>query len=472
MNKIIFPLAVCLSVMFFFASCLKDDEVETVYSDDAAIVSFTLGNLNSYITTKASDGTDSVYKATVTGSNYKMYIDQMNHLIYNVDSLPYNTDVSRVLCTVTSKNSGLIVIQNVGSDTLRYYSSTDSIDFTTPRKFIAYSVDGSAHQEYTVSLNVHGESSDKFVWNSSDISLPVEPKGMKALSCNGRVFVFISDGSQTTLVSCDEQSEDGWQWATPNLNTTLPSYAYQNVVTRDGYLYLYADGRILKSADGNTWEETARAGIMRLAAASERSLYAISHSGALLRSDDEGATWREEKLDDSSTLLPVQDISYCVLPSRVNDSTEYVVMAGNRSLTGYPGDRFAMVWSKVEEYAAGSRDDGWTYTSACDVDSVALPRLSHLTIASCDGAIVALGSAGIGACETPGFKRLYYSQDGGVYWLNNAYYQLPDGFVGQDVFAMTVDSLHRLWIITAEGKVWRGYYPYTMWEKHPKSFTE
>lgn len=280
-----------------FASCLKDDEEETVYSDDAAIISFTLSDLKRSMTTTAKNGSDSVYQVKVTGSSYKMYIDQIHHLIYNVDSLPYGTDVSKVLCTVSSKNSGLIVIQNINSDTLKYYNSSDSIDFTQPRKFIAYSVDGSSHQEYEVRLNVHYERNDQFVWNSADISLPDGIQGMKALPCNGRVYVFASDGSQTNVYYCEEDSHDGWKQAEPAFSTSLPDYSYQNVVECNQHFYTYANGRILKSDDGSTWVETSKTTLLRLVAASNNSLYALSHAGMLVSSTDEGATWNVEALD-------------------------------------------------------------------------------------------------------------------------------------------------------------------------------
>jgi len=472
MKKNLLPLTVLLSVALLFASCLKDDEEEVVYSDDAAIVSFSMGTLKRYLTTTASDGSDSTYTVSVTGSSYKMYIDQINNLIYNVDSLPYGTDVSKVLCTVSSKNSGTIVIKNIDSDTLKYYSSTDSLDFSVPRKFTAYSYDGSAHRDYTVSVNVHKEKNDEFVWNSNEVSVFDNMTAMKALACNGRVFVFASDGSKTNVFYCSETDNNAtWTQATTNLGSTISPYAYQNIVTKDNALYMYNNGRIMKSADGCTWEEISRPTLLRLVAASKKSLYALDNAGAMVSSDDEGTTWKTETLDASSSLLPVQDISYSSLPSNVNDSTEYVVVVGNRSADNYYDDRYAMVWSKLSEYSSRSRDDAWMYVCASDVDTLALPRLSNLALTECDGALIAMGSAGIGACTNTGFTQLYYSKDGGIYWLKDENYQLPDGFASDGVFAMTADSLKRLWIIT-KGKIWTGYYPDTVWEESQKAFTE
>ena len=128
--------------------------------------------MNRYLTTKAltqvdenGNPLDSVYKETYTGSSYVFTIDQLQREIYNPDSLPLHTDPAHVICTVGTKNSGLLLIKDVDSDTLRYYQSTDSIDFTHPREFRVYANDGSAYRNYTVKLNVHQEDPDSFRWN-------------------------------------------------------------------------------------------------------------------------------------------------------------------------------------------------------------------------------------------------------------------------------------------------------------------
>ena len=99
-------LAAVCAALLTLASCLgSNDEVNYVYYDDTAITEFSLGSLNVYVHTKSSTGSDSVYVTTVSGSNYDFYIDQSKNEIYNVDSLPYGTDVAHVLATISSKNS-------------------------------------------------------------------------------------------------------------------------------------------------------------------------------------------------------------------------------------------------------------------------------------------------------------------------------------------------------------------------------
>lgn len=162
-NKIV-PVLIAVASLLF-ASCLKSSDEETTTYSDTAIASFSLGTLNQYVTVKAKDGvTDSTYKKTIAGSTYKFYIDQQARLIYNVDSLPKGTDVAHVVCNVSSKNAGTVAIKSLTSDSLRVYSSTDSIDFSHQREFRVYANDGSGYRAYTVSVNVHKEDAQTFSW--------------------------------------------------------------------------------------------------------------------------------------------------------------------------------------------------------------------------------------------------------------------------------------------------------------------
>jgi hypothetical protein len=147
------------------ASCLKGSDNEATLYSDAAIISFSLGKLNCYTKTVTSTGADCIVKSSFTASGYTFHIDQVNHRIYNTDSLPYGTDVKHVPVTLSTYHNGVVFIQNIDSeDTLSYYNSADSIDFSVPRKFVVFSSDGDGRSEYTVSVNVHQEQSGVFRW--------------------------------------------------------------------------------------------------------------------------------------------------------------------------------------------------------------------------------------------------------------------------------------------------------------------
>ena len=175
-----------LVAAFSLTSCLNSSDDSTTYYGDMAIKTFTLGTLNRYLHTTTSDGRDSIYKSTYTATSYKLNIDQLNHKIYSADSLLPNTDISRVVCSVTTANNGIVYVKSMISDTLTYFTSgSDSIDFTQPRIFRVYANDGSGSRDYTVSLAVRGQAAGQLLWTEMPVGteLPVT-------SMNGWEFAF------------------------------------------------------------------------------------------------------------------------------------------------------------------------------------------------------------------------------------------------------------------------------------------
>ena len=115
-------------------SCLKDDDEDTVYYEDAALTSFSVSTMNKIVHGKSKSGADSVYMKPVSCESYKFYIDQREGLIYNVDSLPYDLDLKKAILSMTSKNSGVVMLNkgSEGRDSLVFYAQTDSIDVSRP----------------------------------------------------------------------------------------------------------------------------------------------------------------------------------------------------------------------------------------------------------------------------------------------------------------------------------------------------
>jgi hypothetical protein len=471
MKKINLLLLLFVMAVFTLSSCLKDDET-TVYPD-TAITSFSLGTLNRYVHVKNSKGLDSTYKSTLTGSSYSFYIDQTNRVIYNPDSLPIWTDNSKVICSIGTKNSGYVYYRTLAGDTV-YFSASDSINFSSPLNFFVIASDGSAMRSYTIHVNVHKEIADTFMWHKivdseSDF---VDLKGMKAFCKDGNIFVFGNDGNSTEIYSTSET--DGSSWSKISKNVTMDTAAYKNVVIKSNVFYAKSNGNILTSTDAITWSSMGPTDIDRLVAASTTELYSIKGK-KLQRSLDGGTNWEQESLDDDSTFLPSQDFSYYTMPLASNDSTDRVMLVGNRSDEEFNSDTTAVVWNKIVEYSKGSNNENWIYyDKSADNYYVYAPRLRNLTMVPYDDGVLAFGGDGVGKSKAKAFSQFYQSRDNGITWKNNSLYFFPEGFSSSgSSFAAVVDSKKCLWIICGEsGQVWRGRLNRLGWATNKTSYTE
>ena len=223
----------CMALaMFAFSSCLNSDEDEITYYDDTAVTAFSLSAANRYIHTTASDGvTDSVYKTSLTVSGYAFSIDQQQRKIYNPDSLPVGTDVAHVLATISSKNGGSIVLNlknKAGNDSLAYYSSSDSIDFTNPVRVRVYNTRGLAYREYTVQVNVHRQEGDVFKWNSTEASALQTVTGRRMVVNGDGLYLFGLKGDATVGFVYSNQT---WKQLS---RRSFGADAYKNVAVQQG----------------------------------------------------------------------------------------------------------------------------------------------------------------------------------------------------------------------------------------------
>ncbi len=479
MKRITKPFVILFSTIILMVSCLNSDNYNITYYADTAITSFSLGTLNRYLTVISSTGEDSTVSATVTGSDYKFYIDQLSQEIYNPDSLPVGTDVAHVICTVGSKNAGTIIIKNIDSDTLSYYSSTDSIDFTTPREFRVYALDGMAYRKYTVSVNVHQEYADTFMWNEAGTCDMFKGlTGMKAIEFGGNMMVFGTDGAATNVYLTNTEGTPSWTQLEENVS--LDAEAYKNVIVHDDMIWTLNGKDIIVSSDGQEWSVHSTLdgsdiadGICALLGAGSKKFYAITSSGGIVSSDDDGLSWQEESVLDDMEMLPTQDVSFACLTVYTNENTERMVIVGNRDVDTYREDSVAMVWNKIEEYDEGTEAHSWYLSN--EKNKYELPRLTNLQMLKYGGVLLAMGGNGLGISTAQAFTQLYTSGDCGLTWQNYTSYTLPEDFdnSGSNVFTFAMDSDNYLWIMCGgNGQVWRGRLTQMGWADNQTSFME
>lgn len=178
MKKYIHVLCAALTCVVLYTSCMNsDDNSSAVVYDDMAITGFRLTSINRLVHSTTKAGKDTVIKKTLANP-VPFTINQETYEIYNVDSLPYGCDTKRVLATISSKNNGQIMIKSFVGDTLSFYRSTDSIDFSKPREFRVLNTDGSKYRSYQVNLVAHQVPTNKIRWKEMPKeSYPAAKKG-------------------------------------------------------------------------------------------------------------------------------------------------------------------------------------------------------------------------------------------------------------------------------------------------------
>lgn len=440
-----------------FTSCLSSDEDEVTLYSDTAITSFYISTAKIYHTTTSSTGGDSTYYTTNSSmSDYPFYINQLSGEIYNTDSLPSGTDLTKLLCSCSSKNSGLVYIENLAGDSLKYFSTTDSTDFSALRYFRVYATDGSGYRRYTVKVNKHNEEANTFAWNAVATNDNFKTAtGIKAIDLNGSPLVFCSDGSTTTVYS--STADDGVTWDA--VYSSLGSEAYNNVASTGDVVYVLDNGTLKKTTDGTNFTEISTTNTpSRLLGASMTQMFGLSADSTLMVSPDGGQTWQADGVDSGKDFLPTSDITLCAKAYGGVDNADYVVMAGNRSLTVDSASRNAVVWTKIVERDDNSETNSWNYIETDSVQQYALPRLADLNVFAYGESLIAYGGAGMGKCANTAYSAFYESRDGGITWKHNATYDLPSTFdTTTTATSAVVDSNNRIWIVCGgSGQVWRG----------------
>lgn len=430
---------VVVSSMLGFTSCLNEKADEVTYYDDTAVTAFTLGTLNRYLHTTASDGvTDSIYKSSYSAGSYVFYIDQQQRLIYNPDSLPYATDARKILATITSKNGGTVLLNlrdRVGRDSLAYYSTTDSIDFSKPVRVRIYNMRATAYREYTVTVNIHQQRGDEMVWSSTEAAELAEMGSRRYVNNGGQMYLFGVKGGQTV----------GFRQTGGTLTLlggTLDAEAYKNVVALGGKLYALSGGNIMESANGEQWTQVASgARLTQLVGASDARLYGLGAEG-VVSSADHGATWTADALDDSQAHLPTADINFVCQAASANAETNVLFLVGTR-------DGKAVVWRKVEENGKGAQVQPWAFYPADEYNKYTLPALSALQVMGYGKELVALGGD---------FSTFYFSADQGLTWIGNKEYRLAKDFdATAGAFALGHDDENMIYISKAgTTTLWRG----------------
>lgn len=251
-------MLVALLVAVSYASCDKkesepiDEDVVYSSSGSSALVSSFSLNAN----TKILAHLDSI----------NFCIDQEKGIIYNPDSLPMGTDVSKLLCTVkfgaTTVSSASFVVGGgkvIKQDTTINYtaSMTDSIDFTGHVTLNVTSADGQGTMSYRIYVNVHNENPDSLLFPlAARRNLPASADdnydvGMAQM---GGLFYSMINNSNGRYVATATTPDGKWSSHT----VSLPFVPVENSLTATNQALYILDttGNLYTSTNGEAWTST------------------------------------------------------------------------------------------------------------------------------------------------------------------------------------------------------------------------
>jgi len=409
----------CLALMLV-SSCIKDDE--EVHTPTCVITSMSVNDITSYMTTKASDGTDSIYSRTISGKFIKFNIDQVNGRIYSIDSLPSWTNLKRVVASFSY--TGTLYAKWAGDG--NYYpisNGKDSLDLSTPLDLLVVASDGVSSRHYTAVIYRYTANADSMLW-ADPVTLNIEPTSdPKLVAAGSALYIFAEQNgnpivTQGTIGSPVSTVYTALQTTATHLDFEHLQYfgekynamdwSYQLGPLPDRFYALDTDGTIYASADGTTWNVASAQKVQRLLAADRYYLYAFDGTQILATTDLN--TWATNGMRYMN-LLPDQYISSVAYNTRTNDKLQVDIMAG---VSSQQADH-AVVWYKVaaEEQASNQQWDCITYDAA---NPYTLPALTNLTIFHYNDVLYALGGDN---------QRFYKSEDNGITWKEVTEYQFP-----------------------------------------------
>lgn len=442
-NSII-ALILALLAGFALTSCDTTSDIEYEVSRNCYVSGVTLGSLNRTMHTTSSTGADSTYVVSVSGSNYPMYIDQISNRIYNADSLPVGTDITKTVFSSLSA-SGSVSIKTLTENKDTLFATTDSTDFSSPRIITAYSTDGTLKRDYIMEVRVHQEEADSCVWQriAQSAQNAIAPfVESRALCVDNELYVFgrLNDG--TTRLVQTSTAAPAFDHSVQIATTSGKALDVRSVQHFKGRFYALADGQVVQTATaGEAWAETATAtSFNALAGISSDSLYAIG-DGRVFASAD-GINWVAGTVDTEDE-LPTANIASTLQPMLTDENYENLILVGQK-------DDQVSVWKRNIDLT-GEFAYPWMYLPQTEELGIyGCPQLSHNNLVAYDGATMLAGVQADGTVAP-----FYTSRDNGRTWIPE---EMPRPEAsGVTALCIVADSSNYVWMIcSGTGEVHKG----------------
>ncbi len=400
-----FNLYIVLSVLLsaFAVSCNSDDHEELSLIDDSIenavfVKSFSLEKNDSVLT-----NLDSVFFS----------IDLERAVIFNADSLPKGTNVSKLVINLglSPVSEAKITMPNAqGVDTIVDYltNSTDSINFSKGSvKLHLISGNKEVERNYTIYVNVHNMEPDSLAWgNAAWTSLPTTltaPTAQKTIEYQGKAVCFTMQDASVCRAVIENPENRNWD----TQMVTLPVGAKIETITAStDALYLLDDTNMLYSSSdmGSTWSATS---------VSMTYIYGCMDSKVVgVRNDASGCVHVTYPSSVETAVVedcPVEGTSPALVFSSEWSESAMLFVVGGRTLSG---ELTGATWAyDGQNWAKVSISDIKAVTGAMVVPYFAFKTATDWVVTK-SSILLALG--GISEIGEP--SDVYMSYDRGVHW--------------------------------------------------------
>ena len=429
------------------SSCLDSDVAEYEFSSNASITAFSI--TDSIVTSYPAvvDGKDTTLTFAAVGTNYPFVINQKEGLIYNPDSLPVGTDISKVVVDITADTQGIYIVAEQDS----LWEETDSLNFEKPIQFKVLAENGTFGRNYTAKINVHQQDPDSLTWSNIESNFDKSIQKQKAVYANKTIYVFATNESDI----CMTQTADGSVWSDLT-NTNLPAGAdYASVMVWGGQFYILADNELYTSLDGLNWDKVETAQRFSQLVANIHNTYVqkmigIDTDNYYLESED-GITWiRTEEMPSE---FPTSNYAFVSYPLNTNEKFSKIVLMGKTNLST---DTITTIWTQLNS------EDYWTELTSGN-NTYACPKLENQGLIHYNNKLYTFGGSGQFNGAVDAFSKIHTSVDNGITWEGitskfmfptefNALYETAEGN-----YSYIVDDQQFIWIMWSQtGEVWRG----------------
>ncbi len=216
-------------------------------------------------------------------------IDLNRGVIFNADSLPVGTDITKLVPVIsyTSSASAVTLTQTGGKYTgeIDYKTNpSDTVDFSGKVVLKITAEDNTTTRSYNIKVNVHKAEPDSLVWDQLAVTpLPAHqgnPKAQKTVMYKETSYSLINeaDGSYTLSVATDLIAGE-WDKQALNLNFE-PNVRTLNATSESLYV-LDTAGVLHTSADGITWANTGSVWVNIIGAYGDTMLGMRNEGGTL-----------------------------------------------------------------------------------------------------------------------------------------------------------------------------------------------